>query len=202
MCTYYRHHYGPAATPRGCVGPTRALREHELPFFCNHLLRLRRECRRLRFGNEVSDQFLQDYVGRVDLTNTAILGYFDGDEMRGVAELRSMDNAWCDVAEAAFSVEARWRSRGIGSALMIDTLAMSHELGVEWVHLICEQHNRPMQRIAEKACAEIRFEGGDYVAQIRVPQRPSHVVPSPCFAGCSRTFASTNSAPPCRPLWS
>jgi hypothetical protein len=23
------------------------------------------------------------YVGRIDLTNTAILGYFDGDEMRG-----------------------------------------------------------------------------------------------------------------------
>jgi hypothetical protein len=56
----------------------------------DHLLRLHRQCRRSRFGNEVSDHFLQDYVGRIDLTNTAILGYFDGDEMRAGAELRSM----------------------------------------------------------------------------------------------------------------
>src|SRR5215831_6492482 len=171
MFTYYRHHYGPAATPRGCVGPTRALREHELPFFCNHLLRLRRQCRRSRFGNEVSDQFLQDYVGRIDFANTAILGYFDGNEMRGVAELRSMRDAWCDEAEAAFSVEAQWRSRGIGSALMLGTLAISHEHGVERVHLICERHNRAMLRIAEKVCADIRFEDGDCLSQIQVPRR-------------------------------
>jgi hypothetical protein len=32
--------------------------------------------------------------------------------MRGAAELRSMRNVWCDAAEAAFSVEAQWRSQG------------------------------------------------------------------------------------------
>ena len=201
MCTHYLAHCGIAATSSGWVGLTRALGKHELSFYCKHLLRLRRQCRRSRFGNEVSDRFLQDYVGRVDLTNTAILGYFDGDEMRGAAELRSMRNVWCDAAETAFSVEAQWRSRGIGSALMMDTLAMSHELGVERVHLICEQHNRPMQRIAEKAYAEICFEGGDYVAQIRVPQRPSQVVSS-CLAGCSGPVAPTNSTSPWQPLWS
>jgi len=133
-----------------CVGVTRALGKHELPFYCKHLLRLRRQCRRSRFGNEDSDRFLQDYLGRIDLTNTAILGYFDGDEMRGAAELRSMRNVWCDAAEAAFSVEARWRSRGIGGTLMMDTLPMSHGLRVERVHLICERHNHSMLRIAEK----------------------------------------------------
>jgi RimJ/RimL family protein N-acetyltransferase len=102
-------------------------------------------------------------VGCIDLTNTAILGFFDGDEMRGAAELRSMRNVWCDAAEAAFSVEAQWRSQGIGGTLMMDTLAMSHGLGVERVHLICERHNLAMLRIAEKVCADIRFEDGDCV---------------------------------------
>jgi hypothetical protein len=105
MCTYYLAYCGLAATSNGCAGVTRALRKHELPFYCNHLLRLRRQCRRSRFGNEVSDRFLRDYVGCIDLTNTAILGFFDGDEMRGAAELRSMRNVWCDAAEAAFSVD-------------------------------------------------------------------------------------------------
>src|SRR5262245_2141425 len=138
MCTHYLAH-GRLAPPSssGCVGLTRALGKRALSFYCKHLLRLHRQCRRSRFGNEVSDRFLQDYVGRVDLTNTAILGYFDGDEMRGAAELRSIGNVWCNEAEAAFSVESQWRLQGIGSTLMLDALAMSHRFGVERVHLIC-----------------------------------------------------------------
>jgi GNAT superfamily N-acetyltransferase len=193
MCTYYLAYCGLAATSNGCAGVTRALRKHELPFYCNHLLRLRRQCRRSRFGNEVSDRFLRDYVGCIDLTNTAILGFFDGDEMRGAAELRSMRNVWCDAAEAAFSVEAQWRSRGIGGALMMDTLAMSRGLGVERVHLICERHNRAMLRIAEKVCADIRFEHGDCLSQITVPQRQSQEDPGPYFAAFSGV-PSNNSA--------
>jgi hypothetical protein len=82
MCTHYLLHCGLAATSNGYVGLTRALGNHELSLYCKHLLRLRRQCRRSRFGNEVSDRFLQDYVGRVDLTNTAILGYFDTSILR------------------------------------------------------------------------------------------------------------------------
>ena len=182
MCTPYLHCHSPAASANGFVGLTKTLRDHELHLYFNHLVRLSRHCRRSRFGNEVSDQFLRDYAGRIDLTNTAILGNFDGDDMRGVAELRSMGNAWCDEAEAAFSVEAQWRSRGIGSALMLATLAMSHELGVERIHLICERHNRAMLRIADKVRSEIRFEDGDCLAQIPVPERRSDLGSSPCFS--------------------
>ena len=135
MCPHNLNHCGPAAGLNGSVGLTKALCQHELSLYCDHLLRLRRQCRRSRFGNEVSDHFLQDYVGRIDLNNTAILGYFDGNEMRGGAELRSMANVWCDEAEIAFSVEAQWRSRGIGSALMRATGRMGCEAGwsnVRW----------------------------------------------------------------------
>jgi len=195
MWSHDLHHCGPAAGASGFVAPTMVLRERELFLYCRHLRRLRRECRRSRFGNEVSDRFLQDYIGRVDLTNTAILGYLDGEEIRAVAELRSMGNAWCDEAEAAFSVEAQWRSRGIGSALMMDALAISSELGVERVHMICERHNRAMLRIAEKVCADIRFEHGDCLAQIPVPRRQSQAW-GRCFAAYSSSIPSANSAAP------
>jgi GNAT superfamily N-acetyltransferase len=182
MGVHYPVQRGLAASSDRYIGLTRALGEHELSLYGKHLQRLHRHSRRSRFGNEVSDRFLQDYVGRVDLTNTAILGYFDGDEMRGAAEIRSMRNIWCDAAEAAFSVEAQWRSQGIGSRLMMDALAMSRELGVEQIHLICDRHNRPMQRIAEKVCADIRFEGDDYLAQISVPTGRSQGDVALCFA--------------------
>lgn len=194
MCPHKRHHCGPAACSSSVVGLTRALRKDDLSLYRDHLLRLHRQCRRSRFGNEVSDHFLQDYVGRIDLTNTAILGYFDGDEMRAGAELRSMGDIWCDEAEAAFSVEAQWRSRGIGSALMMGTLAISHEHGVERVHLICERHNRAMLRIAEKVCADICFEDGDCLSQIQVPRRLSPGDADPCLAVYSGPLPTTSSA--------
>ena len=57
-------------------GSIRELADTDLQGYLHHLLRLSRQCRRLRFGNEVNDNFLHDYVARVDLTNTVVLGYF------------------------------------------------------------------------------------------------------------------------------
>lgn len=86
-------------------GSIRELADNDLQSYRHHLLRLSRRCRRSRFGNEVNDNFLRDYVARVDLTNTVVLGYFAEGAMRGAAELRSLRNVWCDEAETAFSVK-------------------------------------------------------------------------------------------------
>jgi len=144
-------------------------------------VRLSRQCRRSRFGNEVSDRFLADYVDRVDLTNTVIVGYLDGEQMRGGAELRSLRKVWCNAAEVALSVDAQWRSRGIGSALMLDALCMAQALGVERTFLICDRNNRAMQRIAEKMLADIQFEDGDCLAEIAVPRRHAEAI---CADAC------------------
>ena len=157
-----------AANSNDDVGVVKALNQGELCLYSQHLLRLRRQCRRSRFGNEVSDHFLHGYVGRVDLSNTAVLGYFSEDHMRAAIELRSMRGVWCDAAEVAVTVEAEWRSQGIGSALMLRALALSQRLGIERIFLICDRLNRPMQRIAEKMHACMHFEDSDCLGQIAV----------------------------------
>lgn len=152
----------------------KALGQAELALYHQHLLRLGWQCRRSRFGNETSDQFLRGYVDRVDLANTAVLGYFSEDGMRGAIELRSLRSVWCEAAEVALSVEPGWRSQGVGSALMMRTLELARGLGVERVFLICDRMNRPMQRIAEKACACICFERSECLAQISLPRLQHH----------------------------
>ena len=149
-------------------GSIRELADTDLQGYLHHLLRLSRQCRRLRFGNEVNDNFLHDYVARVDLTNTVVLGYFAEGAMRGAAELRSLRNVWCDEAEAAFSVEEANRSQGLGTALMASALRMALNRGVKQVHFICDRHNRSMQRIAEKVGADMRHEDSDCMGQISV----------------------------------
>jgi GNAT superfamily N-acetyltransferase len=149
-------------------GSIRKLADNDLQSYLHHLLRLSRQCRRSRFGNEVNDNFLRDYVARVDLTNTVVLGYFAEGAMRGAAELRSLRNVWYDEAEAAFSVEEANRSQGLGTALMASALHVALKHGVKQVHLICDRHNRSMQRIAEKVGADMRYEDSDCMGQISV----------------------------------
>ena len=88
--------------------------------------------------------------------------------MRGAAELRSLRNVWCDEAETAFSVEEANRSQGLGTALMARALRVALKHGVKQVHLICDRHNRSMQRIAEKVGADMRYEDSDCMGQISV----------------------------------
>jgi GNAT superfamily N-acetyltransferase len=157
-----------AANSNDDVGVVKALNQGELSLYSQHLLRLRRQCRRSRFGNEVSDHFLRGYVDRVDLSNTTVLGYFSEEQMRAAIELRSLRSVWCEAAEVAVTVEAEWRSQGIGSALMLSALGLSQRLGIARIFLICDHLNRPMQRIAEKMHASMHFEDGDCLAQITV----------------------------------
>jgi RimJ/RimL family protein N-acetyltransferase len=104
----------------------------------------------------------------VDPINTLVLVLFDAHELRGAVELRSLQNAWCADAEVAFSVERRWQSRGIGTALMAEAVRASRRLAIEHIYLSCHVRNRPMQRIAEKMAAEMRFEDDECFAQLAV----------------------------------
>jgi GNAT superfamily N-acetyltransferase len=155
-------------------GPAiRPLAGHELDRFQRHLLRLSGGCRRSRFGNETTDGFVRDYTARVRQTNTVVLGYFEADEVRGAGELRSLRTGWCNEAEAAFSVEEPWQLRGIGTALMVEAVRASRQRGIEHIYLICHVRNRPMQRIAEKFAARMRFDDSECFAHVTVRSKPA-----------------------------
>src|SRR5882757_7130528 len=109
----------------------RLVTDNELDRFHRHLLRLSAHCRRSRFGNETTDSFLRDYARGVNPLNTLVLGLFDADELRGAVELRSLQADWCTEAEAAFSVERTWQSRGIAIAIMVEAVRTSRKLAVE-----------------------------------------------------------------------
>jgi len=149
--------------------PVRPLNGYELNLYLEHLLNLSRQCRRSRFGNEVKDIFLREYVARVDLQNTLVLDYFNGALLLGVAEVRSMRTKWCADAEVAFSVEQSHRTRDVGTALMRCALERAARIGIAQLHLICDGQNRAMQRVAEKVEAEVRFEESDCMCCLRVP---------------------------------
>ena len=148
----------------------RILSASDVDQFQAHLLRLEAGCRRSRFGNVASDNFVRAYAARIDHSNTVVAACFVDGQMRGAAELRSLDATWSRAAEAAFSVEGHWQGQGIGTALMSHVIATARERSVEHVHLSCHAFNRKMQRMAARVAAKLKFEDGECFADIEVRQ--------------------------------
>ena len=133
-----------------------------------HLKRLDAETRRLRFGNPVNDAFLDRY-GELALGDDAVVsGCFVKGILRGVAELRFLDERHRE-AEGALSIEPDFQGFGFGDALFARTIAHARNRGVRRLYLSCLSENRRMQRIAHRHGAELSFTEGDVMANIRRP---------------------------------
>ena len=135
----------------------------------DHLLRLDQASRRNRFGGNVSDEFLLNYVGMTLGVDTVVHGFFVNGTMRGAAELRSIGRPLTKEAEAAFSVEKPWQSHGVGSALLARTLLAARNRGIKFLHMACLADNQRMQQLARKFDAELTFDFGGVVGELSTP---------------------------------
>ena len=88
-------------------GSIRKLWPTEADKFRDHLLRLDKDSRRLRFAHSVSDAFIEDYASRMAEFGSLVYGHVVDGHVRAAAELRRLGDAWGEEAEAAFSVEKR-----------------------------------------------------------------------------------------------
>ncbi|MGH6814815.1 MAG: GNAT family N-acetyltransferase [Hyphomicrobiaceae bacterium] len=138
----------------------------------DHLLRLDKESRRLRFAHGVSDAFVEDYAALVTDMDGIVYGYFDDSACRAVAELRKLDDTWMPNAEAAFSVEGPFQDRGVGTDLMGRVIRAARNRGVRRLYMSCLAENGRMRAIACKYDACLRFEYGEVIGEI-LPPGPS-----------------------------
>lgn len=139
----------------------------------DHLLRLDKASRYMRFAHGVSDAFIEDYATRMNDMGSVVYGYFDGDEVRAVAELKKLGDTWGREAEAAFSVERVLQDKGIGSELMGRVIRAARNRGVQHLCVSCLAENGKMRSIARKHEAELRFEYGEVIGEI-VPDGPNY----------------------------
>lgn len=154
-------------------GNSRKLWSSESDKFRDHLLRLDKETRRMRFAHAVSDSFIEDYAARMSDFGSIVYGHIIDGEVRAVAELRKLGDTWGQDAEAAFSVEKDYQEMGIGSELMGRVIRAARNRGVKHLYMSCLAENKKMQAIARKHDAELRFEYGEVIGEI-VPEEPSY----------------------------
>jgi GNAT superfamily N-acetyltransferase len=154
-------------------GDIRKLWPSEWPRFRDHLLRLDKASRRMRFAHGVSDAFIEDYAARMAEMGGIVYGYFDGTEVRAAAELKKLGDTWGREAEAAFSVEQPLQEHGIGTELMGRVIRAARNRGVHHLCISCLAENSKMRAIAAHFGADLRFEYGEIVGEI-VPEGPNY----------------------------
>lgn len=150
-------------------GNIRKLWPQEADKFRDHLLRLDKDSRRMRFAHGVSDSFIEDYASRMSEMGSIVFGYVVDGEVHAAAELRKLGDSWGHEAEAAFSVEKAHQEKGVGTELMGRVIRAARNRGVQNLYMSCLSENAKMQSIARKHEAELRFEYGEVVGEI-VPQ--------------------------------
>jgi len=150
-------------------GNIRKLWPTETDKFRDHLLRLDKQNRRMRFAHGVSDAFVEDYAARMSEMGALVYGFFIDGEVRAAAELKKLGLAWGHEGEAAFSVEQPWQEQGIGTELMGRVIRSARNRGVQHLCVSCLAANAKMRTIARKHEAELRFEYGEVIGEI-VPE--------------------------------
>ncbi|WP_062017599.1 GNAT family N-acetyltransferase [Aureimonas sp. AU4] len=138
--------------------------------FGDHLLRLDAASRRLRFGGAVNEDFIRAYAERV-LGSATVIGLFVAGELRGAAELHTLDDAG-ERAEAAFSLEAPLRGAGLGGAFFANLRRVAERAGVRRLVFQCLAENRAMLAVGRRNGAELRFEGGEAHASLALTPAP------------------------------
>ena len=68
---------------RNLTGSFRKLWPHDSAKFRDHLLRLDKASRRLRFAHGVSDSFIEDYAARMGELGSIVYAYIEDGEVRG-----------------------------------------------------------------------------------------------------------------------
>jgi GNAT superfamily N-acetyltransferase len=154
-------------------GIIRRLWPTETDKFRDHLLRLDKDSRRLRFAHSVSDAFVEDYASRMSEYGSLVYGHVVDGKVRGAAELRRLGDGWGEEAEAAFSVEKAYQDNGVGSDLMGRVVRAARNRRVRRLYMSCLAENAKMQVIAKKHEAVLRFEYGEVIGEI-LPETPNY----------------------------
>jgi GNAT superfamily N-acetyltransferase len=128
------------------------------------LLCLDRESRWRRFGHAASDETLLTHARGALAAASCVIGIALDGALRGVLELYSC--APQPFCEAALVVDAQWRRRGLGFALLCAAARWAGATPDRGIRLIFTRDNWPMRKLASKAHARFDLVLGEFCAEI------------------------------------
>ena len=135
----------------------------DIPLLAEHLTGLDGQARQDRFNGGESDEMIADYARRCIQPGVLVIAAWHDGHVIGVGELHP---SAMNVAEAAFSIDAKWRGRGVGTALFALILEAAWSRGLSELDISTHSGNEAMKKLARKFGAEMRFSLGDGFGRI------------------------------------
>ncbi len=153
--------------------PVRRLRADARKAYLGHLLSLRGDDVRLRFGSGLTAGAIEAYVSRIDFDADTIFAVYREDlDLAGAAHVAFAG----DFAEIGVSVSANARRSGIGSALVARAAEHVRNRLVQRLYMHCLAENATMIRIARRAGMDVIVEAGEADAHVALdPATPMSV---------------------------
>ena len=137
-----------------------------------HYLALDGEDRRLRFGLQVTDEFIAGYVATVDFERDVVFGVCSGTgRWLGIGHLVPAEKN----AELGLSVLQEARGKGLGAAIFRFAVAHAARKGVRRLFMHFLTRNKAILAIARGARMGIESEAGESDAHLVVPPYPEFV---------------------------
>ncbi|MDU9005896.1 GNAT family N-acetyltransferase [Sedimentitalea todarodis] len=127
------------------------------------------QTRRLRFFAPVDDDYLKSYAEGILSKDTVAYGAFPDQTLRGITELRVLQDKWPRAAEIALLVEPEWQEKGLGDALFDRGITAAQNRNIKSLHMLCLKENKRMQYLAKKHDAVLKFETGETEAALTPP---------------------------------
>jgi len=135
-----------------------------------HLLQLPAEDRRLRFGQQIRDDGVREYIARLDFDRDNVFGIHAPDlTLVGVAHL-ALDPAQ-RTAELGLSVDPACRGKGYGFALLQRSVLHAANIGNRALFMYCLAENRVMMHLARKAGLTLVIEHGETDAHLKLDRQ-------------------------------
>lgn len=155
--------------PEGSGVRLRYLGPNDADAFRAHIHELHYEDFRDRFNGLVSDEWLDSYIAR-SLDKAVVIGAYDGDRLVAVADMHTGGSAAPGEAEAAFSVAADWRRKGLGTLLIGGLLKAAAQRKIAAIIVETGSQNLAMKALARKFGAKMKLAGEQSVGRIDVAQ--------------------------------
>jgi GNAT superfamily N-acetyltransferase len=152
---------------------TERLRQHDRAAIEKHFLSLHGEDRRLRFGSNISDDGLREYVARLDFERDGLFAVHDDDE-RLLAVIHVAFND--ESAELGLSVLQGHRGMGLGGALFRRAVMHLRNRGTPEVFVHCLSENGPMMHLARKHRMRIIPAGSETDARLALDPATAHTL--------------------------
>ena len=149
--------------PKGVT--IRILGKTDIPLLEEHLTGLDDYGRHMRFNGSVNTDGIADYARRCIHPGVMVIAAEKDHHVIGVAELHP---ATMNVAEAAFSIDQKWRGKGIGAALFAMILEAAWSRGLTELDLATDSSNEAMKKLARKFGAEMSFDHGEGFGRINL----------------------------------